>query len=268
MERRAQRGFRAFLTAQRLVEWAAIIAGFVTARLLARPTSWLGWLLLVLAGILVATPVILASFREHLRAQEAASAVDLATEYRTKLTVTLGDALTPLADLLGRINLASTDHKPALQAQLRQGAVDAVAALCGKERTRATFFVLQDAELVPEAWAGRAEAPPAQSLMAKDRSSKVFRDLVQRHGRLLVADVGDRQAPIRFGSFGGSRAVIMATVHAGNKEFGVLTADSPEPSALEAADLDLLATVAQLLGAGLAATPDRSPKGDTKAKQD
>ena len=61
MTRRARQGVRGFVTGQRLLEWAAIVAGFVVVSVTARPSNWLGGLLLVLAGILVAAPVVLAA---------------------------------------------------------------------------------------------------------------------------------------------------------------------------------------------------------------
>jgi hypothetical protein len=267
MSRRSPRGLRGFVTAQRAVEWAAIVAGFVIVRLLGRPTNWLGWLLLVLAGVLVAAPVVLGALREYLREQQTTSAVELATAYRMKLAVTLGDALTPLADLLGRINLADTARRPALQAQLQQGVVDAASALCGGQRTRATFFVLRGDDLVPEAWAGRAHAPPSQSLAGKDRSSKLLQELVRTHGRVLVSEADERHRPIRVESPGDYQAAVLAVVYAGSLELGVLCADSPDRGVLEAADLDILATLAQLLGAGLATAAYRDPNGHSSAQR-
>ena len=166
----------------------------MVVRLIARPSDWLGWLLLVLAGILVTAPVMLAAFREYAREQQAAFAVELATDYRTRLTVTLVDALTPLADLVGRINLAEGEQRVALQAQLRQGVVGAAAALCRGERTRVAFFGLYGTEVRPGAWAGRAEAPPIGVVTATARSSRLIVDLVHGHGRLLVADLRERRA--------------------------------------------------------------------------
>ncbi len=97
MMRRALPGVPGFVSVQRLLEWAAIVAGLVVMRVIARPSSWLGWFFLVLAGLLVAAPVIMGAFREQARERQAVSAVDLAAQYRTRLTVTLVDALTPLA---------------------------------------------------------------------------------------------------------------------------------------------------------------------------
>ncbi len=266
MNRKSPGGLRGFVTAQRVVEWAAIVAGFVIVRLLGRPTTWLGWLLLVGAGLLVVTPVVMGALREHLREKQATSAVGLAAEYRMKLAVTLGDALTPLADLLGRINLADVNRRPALQAQLQQGVVDAAAGLCDGDRTRATFFVLRGDNLVPEAWAGRAHAPPVQSVAGKDRTSKSLNDLVRSHGRLLVSDVRERHPPLRVDDPADYHGAILAVVYAGNVELGVLCADTPEGGVLEAADLDILATLAQLLGAGLVSPAREDHSGHSSAQ--
>jgi hypothetical protein len=266
MSNRSPRGLRGFVTAQRVVEWTAILVGFVIVRLLGRPTTWLGWFLVAGAGVLVLTPVVMGALREHLREEQATSAVELAAEYRMKLAVTLGDALTPLADLLARINLADGTRRPALQAQLQQGVVDAAAALCDGERTRATFFLLRGDNLVPEAWAGRAHPPPPQSMVGKDRSSRLLHDLVHSHGRLLVSDTTERQRPIRVDNPADYRAAVLAVVYAGNVELGLLCADVPESGLLEAADLDILATLAQLLGAGLVAPAHEDHNGHSSAQ--
>jgi hypothetical protein len=246
-----RRSNQGFVNPQRVLEWAAIVAGFVTVRLLGRPAGWLGWLLVVFAGVLVATPVILAARREYGRERQANSGIELAIEYRTRLTVTLGDALTPIADLLGRINLADPGRRQALQAQLQQGVVDAAAALSGGQRTRATFFAVNGSQLVPQAWAGRAYPPPPQPLGGKDRAARLLQDLVVQHQRLLVADVGERNRPVRVDATDAYQAIILTAVYAGTVELGLLCVDNPESGSLDSADLDILGTLAQLLGAGL-----------------
>ncbi len=265
MMRRALPGAPGFVSVQRLLEWAAIVAGVVVMRVIARPSSWLGWFFLVIAALLVAAPVIIGAFREHARERQAVSAVDLATQYRTRLTVTLVDALTPLADLVGRINLAEGEQRVALQAQLRQGVVGAAAALCGGDRTRAAFFVLDDSELRPEAWSGRAEGPPVGVVAASERTAKFLVNLTHEHGRVLVPDLRDRSAPIHAGPQEAARALMVAAVYAGKLEFGVLAADNPEPDSLEAPSLDILGTLAQLLGAGLAAAAHHPHNGHAAA---
>ncbi len=267
MSQISRRSKQGFVTRQRVLEWAAIVAGFVTMRLLGRPANWLGWLLLVVAGVLVATPVMLAARREYGREQQASTGVELAIEYRTRLTVTLGDALTPLADLLGRINLADPSRRPAVQAQLQQGVVDSAAALCDGERTRATFFALHGDELIPQAWAGRAHPPPSQSMGGKDRSARLLQDVVVHHQRLLVADVGERNRPVRVDAPDAYRAIILAAVYAGAVELGLLCVDNPESGSLETTDLDVLGTLAQLLGAGLVSGTRENHNGHSSTQR-
>ncbi len=166
---------------------------------------------------------------------------------------------------MGRINLAEGEQRVALQAHLRQGVVGAAAALCGGDRTRAAFFVLNDGELRPEAWSGRAEAPPVGVVAASERTSTALVSLVHEHRRLLVPDLSDRRAPIRAGPQETARALMVAAVYAGRTEFGVLAADNPEPNSLEAPGLDILGTLAQLLGAGLAAAAHHPHNGHAAA---
>jgi hypothetical protein len=239
-----------FVTWRRVVEWALIVAGFIVVPFVKRPATLPEWALLISAGVLIGVPVVLSSYRENLREQEAKSAADLAVEYEARLGLTLGDAITPLADLLGRICLATGDERARLLGQLRQRAVDAAAELCGSSRARAIYFALRGGTLVPEAWAGRAEHPSVV-FVKTDPTGLAAHQLVEGHRRVLVADV--RNSPLTVPLTDRSGAFLAVAVHVADREFGMLTVDTPEAGALGQDDLDIAGALAQVLGAGLAA---------------
>ena len=93
-----------FLTWRRVLEWCLIPLAFILLRFVPpRPITLAQWLLLLVAALLFASPVVLSSYREYVKGQAARSAGDLAVEYRLRLGLTLGEAITPMGDLLGRI---------------------------------------------------------------------------------------------------------------------------------------------------------------------
>jgi hypothetical protein len=237
---------------RRVIEWVLIVAGALILPFVKLPTTPSEWILLLSAAVLIGVPVVLSSYREHLREQEARSAADLAVEYKARLGLTLGDAVTPLADLLGRINLAVDDERARLLGQLRQRVVDAAGELCGPSRARAVYFAAQEDVLVPEAWAGRSEYPGIR-FVKTDPTGLAAHQLVEGHRRVLVEDARDSPvgAVMSHGSHGGT--FLAVAVYAGDNEFGMLTVDAPEAGALSQSDLDIAGALAQILGAGLAA---------------
>jgi hypothetical protein len=246
-------GAAGFVTWRRVIEWVAIVIGFVAVRFVGRPTNWLGWLMLMLAGVLIAAPVVLAAQWEYLREHEAAAANNLATVYRDRLGVTLGDAIIPLADLIRRINSNRGDERSQLRAQLEQGTVDAAAGLCGGDRTRAAFFTVADDALRPVAWSGRSEPPPP----VFSGGSRRIRDLVRHHhGRLLIRDTAGEDAPLHINPIGeyGSLILVVITTDGGD---GLLVVDAHRCGDLADNDLDLVATLGHLLSAGLTTGPPR-----------
>ena len=250
--RPAPGGSDRFVTWRRVIEWALIVAGFMIVPFVKRPATFGEWILLLSAGLLIGVPVVLTSYREHLREQEAKSAAELAVEYQARLGLTLGDAITPLADLLGRACLAAGDERARLLGQLRQRVVDAAAELCGPGRARAIYFALGRRTLVPEAWAGRAEHPSV-AFVKTDPTGLAAHQLVEGHRRVLVTDVRnypqDATVPLidRGGTF------LAVAVHTADREFGMLTVDAPEVGTLGQGDLDVAGALAQVLAAGLAA---------------
>ena len=242
---------KAFLTWWRVIEWCLIPLGFILLRFVPPgPITLAEWLLLLVAALLFASPVVLSSYREYVKGQAARSAGDLAVEYRLRLGLTLGEAITPMGDLLGRIAVGRREERAVLLGQLLQRGVDATATLATPERARAVFFVLDGKKLRPAAWAGRPE-PPREELAGGDPAGDAAYHLVERHDRILVPDTRDPEA-VDFGLGGDYCTYLSVAVYAGPKNFGMLSVDAPEPESLEESDLDITTALAQTLGAGLA----------------
>jgi len=245
------RAEKAFLTWWRVIEWCLIPLGFILLRFVPPgPITLAEWLLLLVAALLFASPVVLSSYREYVKGQAARSAGDLAVEYRLRLGLTLGEAITPMGDLLGRIAVGRREERAVLLGQLLQRGVDATATLATPERARAVFFVLDGKKLRPAAWAGRPE-PPREELAGGDPAGDAAYHLVERHDRILVPDTRDPEA-VDFGLGGDYCTYLSVAVYAGPKNFGMLSVDAPEPESLEESDLDITTALAQTLGAGLA----------------
>ena len=239
-----------FVNWRRALEWALIPLAFVIIRFVpGRPGSAGAWLVLVTAGVLFASPAILASYREYVKGRLAGSAEELAIEYRTRLGLTLGEAVIPIGDLLGRISVAPAAERSGLLGQLRQRVVDAAAALANPQRTRAVFFVLEGRTLRAAAWAGRPD-PPTAALGRSEPGAAAY-ELMEQHVRLLVPDIRHEDA-VDLGLGGDYATCLGVAVFAGAKNFGILALDAPDPGVLEEADADIAAALAQMLAAGLA----------------
>lgn len=250
-ERKAPAPAERFLTWWRLLQWASIPVAFVILRFVPpRPMRLSHWLLLLVAAALFASPVVLSSYREHVKTREARSAAELAVEYQARLGLTLGEAITPVADLLGQIGDARGDDRVRLQGQLRQRVVDACAELCGPERTRASFFALEGKVMRPVAWAGRTDPPSSLFLKGEPQGDRVHK-LVATRRRILVPDTRRPPRGVSVRPDAPYRTFLSVPVYGGTRSFGMLSIDAPDRGALNESDLDIATALAQLLGAGL-----------------
>lgn len=213
----------------------------------------LHWFLIFLAGIFFASPVILGAYREYQKGQEAQWAADLAVEYESRLGLTLGEAVTPVADLLGHIAEAKGQDRARLQGQLAQKVVDACAELCRAERSRASFFASEGKAIRRVAWAGRTEAP--RSIFVKgEPEGEVAHRLLESRRRLLVRDTRHAPEDVHVRPDADYATFLSVPVYGGTRPFGILSVDAPEPGSLDESDLDIATALAQLLGAGLRTT--------------
>jgi GAF domain-containing protein len=249
-------GRRSRLRSYVVLEALAVGLGYaITSLREGPPRNLTDWSFVLGGAIAVAVPLYLKSQRELRQEAATLSAETLAIEMDTKLHLILGDVMTPIAEVVGRIHQASGEpDRSSLRGQLKQLVVEAVAHLCGSERTRAIFFELKGGVMRPEAWTGRADPPHTVFTdSADDRRGQEALLLVAHHDYLLVDDTESEAVPEAVPARPGSqyRSFISLAVFCGDQDFGMLTVDAPEPGAFDETDLNVMRAMAQLLGTGL-----------------
>jgi GAF domain-containing protein len=239
-----------------LVEAGAVGLGYAVAVLRdGAPRTGGGWALAGAGAVAVAVPLWVKSRRELRQELETRSAETLAIETDAKLRLVVGDVVTPIAEVVGRVHQTSgKGERESLRGQLKQLVVEAVASLCDGERARAVFFQLERGEMRPAAWFGRGDPPTTVFTDdPDDRRGQEALLLVRFHDYLLVDDVraGElpRGAEPRPGA--GYRSFISVSVFCGEQNLGMLSVDAPEARAFDETDLNVMRAMAQLLGAGL-----------------
>src|SRR5215218_4034787 len=212
---------------RRVLEWALIPLAFVLLRFVPTRPSGSGWLMLLLVAALVTLPAVLASHREYAKERLARTAEDLALQYRTRLGRTMGEAVIPIGDLLGRISLAHGTDRHGLQGQLRQRVVDASAGLVGATGSRAVFYALEGRTLRAVAWAGRPDAPPVVLARSDPVTGPAYAMLEHRE-RILVRSTRRRGA-LDLGLGDESATWLAVPVALGPRALGIITVDAPAP---------------------------------------
>jgi GAF domain-containing protein len=239
-----------------VLEAGAVGLGYLVAVLRdGAPGSGGGWALAVAGALAVAVPLWVKSRRELRQEAETRSAEVLAIETDAKLRLVVGDVVTPIAEVVGRVHQTSgKGERESLRGQLKQLVVEAVASLCDGERARAVFFQLERGEMRAAAWFGRGDPPTTVFTDdPADRRGQEALLLVRFHDYLLVDDVRGEELPRgaepRPGA--GYRSFISVAVFCGDQNLGMLSVDAPEPHAFDDTDLNVMRAMAQLLGAGL-----------------
>jgi GAF domain len=239
-----------------LIEAAAVALGYgVVVLREGAPASGGTWALVVAGAVAVAVPLWVKSRRELRQEAEARSAETLAIETDARLRLIVGDVVTPIAEVVGRVHqTAGKGERESLRGQLKQLVVEAAASLCDGERTRAVFFQLERGEMRAAAWFGRGDPPTTVFTDDPgDRRGQEALLLVRFHDYLLIDDVRAEELPRgaepRPGA--GYRSFISVSVFCGDQNLGMLSVDAPEPHAFDDTDLNVMRAMAQLLGAGL-----------------
>jgi hypothetical protein len=238
-----------------LIEAGAVALGYGVAVLRdGAPGSGGGWALVAAGAVAVAVPLWVKSRRELRQELEARSAEALAIETDAKLRLVVGDVVTPIAEVVGRVHQTSGREREALRGQLRQLAVEAAASLCDGERVRAIFWKLDRGEMRASAWFGRGDPPTTVFTDDPgDRRGQEALLLVRFHDYLLVDDVRAEELPRGAEPRPGAtyRSFISVAVFCGEQNLGMLSVDAPDPHAFDETDLNVMRAMAQLLGAGL-----------------
>jgi hypothetical protein len=249
---------RSRLRAYLALEAAAIALGYVVAVLWdGLPATSGRWALVVAGGVAVAIPLWIKSRRELRQEADARSAETIAIEADTKLRLVVGDVVTPIAEVVGKVHQAGAEQD-SLRGQLKQLIVEAAANLCDGERARATFFELRGGAMRAAAWFGRADLPTTVFTDEPDdgRGQEALL-LVRFHDYLLVDDVRAEALPRGAEPRPGAsyRSFISVAVFCGEESFGMLSVDAPEVAAFDETDLNVMRAMAQMLGAGLVDRP-------------
>jgi GAF domain len=246
---------RSRLRAYLVAEAGAVGLGYGVAVLRdGAPRTDGGWALVVAGAVAVAVPLWVKSRRELRQELETRSAETLAIETDAKLRLVVGDVVTPIAEVVGRVHQTSGKERESLRGQLRQLVVEAVASLCDGERARAIFWKLERGEMRAAAWFGRGDAPTTVFTDDPgDRRGQEALLLVRFHDYLLVDDVRAEELPRGAEPRPGAtyRSFISVSVFCGEQNLGMLSVDAPEPHAFDDTDLNVMRAMAQLLGAGL-----------------
>ena len=239
-----------------LVEAGAVVLGYAVAVLReGAPATGGGWALVAVGAVAVAVPMWVKSRRELRQELETRSAETLAIETDAKLRLVVGDVVTPIAEVVGRVHQTSGKaERESLRGQLRQLVVEAAASLCDGERARAVFFQLERGEMRAAAWFGRGDPPTTVFTdHPGDRRGQEALLLVRFHDYLLVDDVRAEELPRGAEPRPGAayRSFISVAVFCADQDLGMLSVDAPEPHAFDETDLNVMRAMAQLLGAGL-----------------
>src|SRR5512132_4712546 len=247
---------RAYLAA----EAAAVALGYGVAVLRdGAPGSGGGWALVAAGAVAGAVPLWVKSRRELRQETETRSAETLAIETDAKLRLVVGDVVTPIAEVVGRVHQTSGSAEgDSLRGQLKQLVVEAAASLCDGERARAVFFQLERGEMRAAAWFGRGDQPTTVFTdRPDDRRGQEALLLVRFHDYLLVDDVRAEELPRGAEARPGAsyRSFISVAVFCGEQSFGMLSVDAPEAGAFDETDLNVMRAMAQMLGAGLVDRP-------------
>ena len=247
---------RSRLRTYQLIEAAAVALGYgVVVLREGAPADGGSWALVVAGAVAVAVPLWVKSRRELRQEAEARSAETLAIETDARLRLIVGDVVTPIAEVVGRVHqTAGKGERESLRGQLKQLVVEAVASLCDGPRARAIYFQLERGEMRAAAWFGRGDPPTTVFTDdPDDRRGQEALLLVRFHDYLLIDDVRAEELPRgaepRPGA--GYRSFISVSVFCGDQNLGMLSVDAPEPHAFDETDLNVMRAMAQLLGAGL-----------------
>jgi hypothetical protein len=247
---------RSRLRAYIALEAFAVALGYAVSVLWSGlPTTASRWALVLAGAVAVGIPLAIKSRRELRQEAEARSAETVAIEADTKLRLVVGDVVTPIAEVVGKVHQAATEtERGSLRGQLKQLIVEAAANLCDGERARATFFELEGREMRATAWFGRGDPPETVFTDAPDdRRGQEALLLVRFHDFLLVDDVRAETLPRGAEPRPGAtyRSFISVAVFCAEENLGMLSVDAPEPFAFDETDLNVMRAMAQLLGAGL-----------------
>ena len=191
----------------------------------------------------------------------------------TRVIIGLRARLSPVLYCLGKIAAASSGT---VEAPLIGSLTQAVVAAAVEHREldefrRSIFFAVKGDVMECACYAGyEGKQDAGRSIFSNSPNDPVgqymFRLLGEREA-LLIPDVDAADLTVRFPYHRSYQTIIAAAVMAGESPAGVLTLDGPRPDSLGQPDLEVMKTLASLLGVGLAlGTRTNMPKVQVPAQ--
>lgn len=241
----------------------AAVTGALTGGLVGldagHPARQAAWLLLSAVAVAVATAVPSGALYRSVRARRRAQ--DLAAAAESRLTVTLDDALEPIATRLARLAALAAEPEPAYGAreamatELKVAVLTTAARLVGEGRVRACLYRLTPAGVLePDSYTGRGH-PPVTVFRPDTVPGRAVLDLVRAGGSYFCHDV-EQDAPHGWQPTASEyRTFLSVTVGAGHHRYGMLSLDAPDVGDLQDRDADLARVLAALLAAALPWAP-------------
>ncbi len=176
----------------------------------------------------------------------------------TNLIFALRARLSPSLYCLGKIAVSASDRQMApLIGSLSQAIVSAAVGHGNSAETRRSiFFEVRGNSMHCVSYAGyEGQQDTGRTVLRNSPDDPVgqymFGLLAGREAQ-LVPDVQAAGLPVRFLARRSYQTIIATAIMAGDTPYGVLTLDSPQPHSLGQPDLEIMKTLANLLGVGLA----------------
>jgi hypothetical protein len=206
------------------------------------------------------------ALRSKQEAEQQTTKVQINAEAR--LIFALRAGLSPVLYCLGKIASSSGTQVAPLLGSLTQAIVSAaIEHRHPAESRRSIFFAVNGGLMECVSYAGyEGQQDAARTVFANIPEDPVgqymFRLLGEREA-VLIPNVDAAELPVKFPSRRSYQTIIATAVMAGESPYGVLTLDAPQADSLGQPDLEIMKTLANLLGVGLAL----AVKGSRKAVQ-
>ena len=185
-------------------------------------------------------------------------ATELQADAETRVITGLRARLSPMLYCLAKIAAASpgTAEAPLIGSLTQATVAAAVGHPEHDELRRSVFFALKGEVMECACYAGYEGKQDAGSTVFSNNpddpvGQHMFR-LLDERGVLLIRDVDASDLPVKFPHCRSYQTVIAAAVMAGESPAGILTLDAPQANSLGQPDLEIIKTLASLLGVGLA----------------
>ena len=185
-------------------------------------------------------------------------AAEVQGDAETRVIIGLRARLSPVLYCLGKIAAASSGT---VEAPLIGSLTQAVVAAAVEHREldefrRSIFFAVKGEVMECTCYAGyEGKQDAGRSSFSNSPNDPVgqymFRLLSEREA-LLLRDVGAADLTLKFPPRRSYETIIAAAVMAGESPAGILTLDAPQADSLGQPDLEIMKTLASLLGVGLA----------------